>query len=202
MLDQESPSELIRQVRDGDEQAAVELVRRYEPVIRRQIRVWLRMQDSRLRRVFDSMDVCQSVMASFFVRVAHGQYDLEKPEQVAGLLVTMARHKLLHQVRRQQAGRRDIRRDQAQTHDDQAEAVPLSPDLSPSRHAAGRELLEEFRRRLSPEECEVADHRARGNEWAAIAAAMGGTADARRKQLARALDRVARELGIDDGLES
>ena len=202
MLDQESPSELIRQVRNGDEQAAVELVRRYEPVIRRQIRVWLRMQDPRLRRVFDSMDVCQSVMASFFVRVAHGQYELEKPEQVAGLLVTMARHKLLHQVRRQQAGRRDIRRDQAQTHDDVAEAVPLSPDPSPSRHAAGRELLDEFRRRLSAEECEVADHRARGNEWAAIAAEMGGTPDARRKQLARALDRVARELGIDDGLES
>ena len=66
--EEESPSELIRQVRNGDEAAAVELVRRYEPVIRRQIRVWLRMQDPRLRRVFDSMDVCQSVMASFFVR--------------------------------------------------------------------------------------------------------------------------------------
>ena len=63
-----------------------------------------------------------------------------------------------------------LRRDQGQPREEEGEVLPLSPDPSPSRHAAGRELLEEFRRRLSVEECEIADDRAKGNEWNAIAA--------------------------------
>src|SRR5258708_11298862 len=101
---------LIARVRAGDAEAAAELIRTYEPVIRSRIRVWLRMQDARLRRVFDSMDVCQSVLASFFVRAASGQYDLALPEQLLGLLVQMARHKLINQISKQQAQRRDVRR--------------------------------------------------------------------------------------------
>src|SRR2546421_7102544 len=99
VMDENNPlGDLIHRVRAGDAQAAAELVRRYEPIIRARIRIWLRMQDRRLRRVFDSMDICQSVLASFFVRAAAGQYDLEQPEQVIGLLVRMAQHKLAHQV--------------------------------------------------------------------------------------------------------
>ena len=72
-------SEFIRRIRAGDDQAARELVERYEPVIRRQVRV--RLSDPRLSSLFDSADVCQSVMASFFVRAAAGQFDLEQPDE-------------------------------------------------------------------------------------------------------------------------
>ena len=44
--------ELIRRVRAWDQEAAAELVRRYEPAIRRAARI--RLVDSRLRRLFDS----------------------------------------------------------------------------------------------------------------------------------------------------
>ena len=109
MYEDETAVDLFRRVRGGDAAAAAELFRRYEPVIRRRVRVWLRMQDPRLRRVFDSMDICQSVLASFYLRTAAGQYDLEEPGQLVALLFQMARHKLAHQVNRQQARRRDIR---------------------------------------------------------------------------------------------
>src|SRR4051794_2951522 len=79
----------IRRVRDGDGRAAEELVRRYEPEIRLEVRTWLRLRDPRLRRVFDSMDICQSVMASFFVRAAIGEYELDEPRQLIRLLVGM-----------------------------------------------------------------------------------------------------------------
>ena len=79
----------IRQIRNGDEDAAAELVHSFEPLVRREIRLGLK--DRRLARVFDSMDVCQSVLASFFVRTAAGEYDLDSPQQLAGLLVQMAR---------------------------------------------------------------------------------------------------------------
>jgi RNA polymerase sigma-70 factor (ECF subfamily) len=195
MLENESAVELFRRVRGGDGEAAAELVRRYEPTIRRRIRVWLRMQDPRLRRVFDSVDVGQSVLASFFLRAAAGQYDLDHPEQLVALLVRMACNKLAHEVARQQARRRDIRRDEGGG--DTPE--PADRTDSPSGIVAGRELLAELRRRLTEEERQLADCRAEGKEWTEIAAALGGTPEGRRKQLARALDRVTGELGLDDG---
>jgi RNA polymerase sigma-70 factor (ECF subfamily) len=155
----------------------------------------MRLANSRLRRVLDTMDLCQSVLAGFFVRAAAGQFDLERPEQLVRLLVTIARNKVAYQARRQRAQRRDQRRDVA--FEGQAQE-PLDAGPSPSRVASGRELLAEVRRRLEPDELRLADFRAEGYDWAAIAAALGGTAEARRKQLARALDRVTAEIGLED----
>src|SRR6516225_2449212 len=108
MSEQATFTDFVRRIRAGDEQAAAELVRQYEPLIRREIR--LQLEDRRLCRIFDSMDVCQSVLASFFVRTAAGQYDLERPEQLLKLLVTMARNKLASAARGQYRQRRDSRR--------------------------------------------------------------------------------------------
>ena len=69
---------------------------------------------------------------------------------------------------------------------------------SPSQVVEGRELLAAFRARLSDDERRLADLRAQGCEWADIAREVGGTADARRKQLTRAIARVSRELHLDE----
>jgi DNA-directed RNA polymerase specialized sigma24 family protein len=101
-------ADFIRRIRAGDDQAARELVERYEPVVRREVR--MRLGDPRLNRQFDGSDVCQSVMASFFVRLAAGQFDLEEPDQLPRLLVVMARRKVANLARRHRASRRDYRR--------------------------------------------------------------------------------------------
>jgi RNA polymerase sigma-70 factor (ECF subfamily) len=185
--------DLIGRVRSGDEHAAAELVRRYEPAIRRAARI--RLRDPRLGRLFDSMDICQSVLASFFVRAAMGQYELETSEQLLGLLVRMTRNKVANQANALRAGRRDHRRD--------VPAIGGRPDVaareaSPSRQAAARELLDEARRRLGPEERALLERREQGGDWAAIAAELGGSPDALRMRLARAVDRVARSLGLEE----
>jgi RNA polymerase sigma-70 factor (ECF subfamily) len=185
--------DFICRIRNGDAQAAVELVQQYESAIRREVR--LRMRDDRLRRVFDSMDVCQSVLASFFPRAAAGQYDLDQPEQLLRLLVSIARNKVAYQARQHHAQRRDQRRSTGLDH---AAELP-DADPTPSQVVAGRELWQTFRDRLTGEERQLADLRAQGKEWAEIAALVGGTAQARRRQLSRAADRVALELGLDDG---
>ncbi len=87
MFNEHSFHELIRLVREGNDLAAEELLRRYEPQVRRVIRV--RLTDHRLRRQMDSIDICQSVMADFYVRVALGQFEISTPEQLIGLLATM-----------------------------------------------------------------------------------------------------------------
>jgi DNA-directed RNA polymerase specialized sigma24 family protein len=193
MSDQETFADFMRRIRAGDEQAAVEMVRRYEPLIRREVR--LSLEDRRLCRLFDSMDVCQSVLKSFFFRTAAGQYDLDTPEQLQRLLVTMARNKLASAARGEHRQRRD-QRQVAAGGDEQLEGVAADVP-TPSQELAGKELLERFRRSLSDEEKQLADLRGEGLAWGDIAARLGSTAQARRMQLARAVERVARELGLD-----
>jgi RNA polymerase sigma-70 factor (ECF subfamily) len=190
MADDVSFRDLVRRVRGGDAEAAAELVRRYEPALRAAIRV--RLTDPQLRRVLDSTDVCQSVLANFFIRAAAGQFDLDRPEQLLGLLATMARNKVTNLALRERAARRGGGRAGAGLGDaDPADSAP-----SPSEVVAGEELLGAFRARLSAEERHLADRRARGDAWAEIAAEVGGEPDALRVRLGRAIDRVTGELGL------
>jgi RNA polymerase sigma-70 factor (ECF subfamily) len=182
--------DFIRRIRAGDDAAAAEVVRRYEPAIRVEVR--MRLRDRRLIRAFDSMDICQSVLSSFFTRAALGQYDLDRPDQLLKLLVAIARKKVAFQARRQRAQRRDHRRNVGL----EPESIAAS-DLSPSRIVAARDLLAEFRSRLSGDERRLADLRAEGRDWAEIEQCVGGTSPALRKQLSRAVDRVAHELGLE-----
>jgi RNA polymerase sigma-70 factor (ECF subfamily) len=191
----EGPSirELMQGVRAGDETAAAEMVRRYEAALRQAVRA--RLRDARLRRLFDSADVCQSVFASFFVRAALGQYEVDHPEQMARLLQAMGRNKVVNRVEREGAGQRDYRRNAAgDVHALQAAA----PGPTPSWLAASRELLEDARRRLSPEERRLLDLREAGRGWDAIAAELGGSPHALRKRLERAVERVAEEMGLGE----
>ncbi len=184
---------LLQRVRAGDAEAAAELVHAYEPEIRRAIRV--RLTDPRLRRTLDSMDVCQSVLANFFVRAAAGQFDLREPKDLLKLLVTMARNKILDRTRQEQAERRDGRRTQASP--DTLAAVADGGE-TPSQIVSGREMLEVMRARMTPEERDLAEQRVAGRDWAQIAAARGGSPEALRKRYERAIDRLTRELGLDE----
>jgi len=182
---------LLQRIRAGDGDAAAELVRQYEPEIRRMVRV--RLTDARLCRVLDSMDIVQSVMGNFFARVALGQFHFDQPEEVLRLLVTMARNKLNDHVRRQHARRRDNRREEGAP--DALEGVADSV-ATPSRVVANRELVEVIRMELSEEERYLAEQRALGRDWPEIAAELGASPDALRMKLGRALDRVVRELQL------
>jgi RNA polymerase sigma-70 factor (ECF subfamily) len=184
---------LIMRVREGDQHAAAELVRDYEAVVRRAVRMQLR--DPRLRSVLDTAEVCQSVMASFFARLALGQYELNQPRQLAALLITMARSKVATRARRADVVLRDRQGQQVLPYVLE-ELTDPAPD--PSRVIAGRDLLEQFRFRLEADERALSDRRAEGQSWAEIATEFGGTPDALRKKLGRALDRVAAELGLHD----
>jgi RNA polymerase sigma-70 factor (ECF subfamily) len=184
---------LLGRLRAGDESAAAEIVRLYQPAILRAVRA--RLRHRRLGRAVAASDICQSVFAAFFVRAIAGQYDLAEPGQLLALLLRMAQNRVAHQARKQQAQRRDVRRVAPAG----VEELGLAAEGgSPSRLVAGKELLEAVRGQLSAEERQLADLRAQGLTWAEIAAQVGGTPDGRRVQLARALDRVAGQLGLEE----
>jgi RNA polymerase sigma factor (sigma-70 family) len=185
--------ELIRRVRTGDQDAASELVQQYEPTIRRVVRV--RLTDTRLRAALDSMDICQSVLASFFVRTALGQYELETPDQLLKLLATITRNKLADQARKQRVDRRE-NLPSGESRSGDGNFVAAEP--SPSRQLAARDLLQEVRRRLTSEERQLLELRDQGLDWGQIATARNGSPEALRKRLARAIDRVSAQLGLED----
>lgn len=187
--------DLLSRVRGGDAAAAEELVRTYEPELRRAIRV--RLTDARLRRMVDSIDICQSVLAGFFVRTAAGQYDIQTPEELLKLLVTMARNRVIDWARRSQADRRDGRRDVSIEGDDGQQMQFASNQPGPASVLISRELLDQVRSRLAPEELKLMEQRAEGLDWNQIAEQTGDQANAVRMRLTRALDRVAEELGLE-----
>jgi len=183
---------LLEQVRNGDQEAASRLVEEFEPVVRRELR--FRLRDNRARLELDSMDISQSVLSNFFVRVATRQYDLNEPVDLVKLLATMTRNKVAEKLRNQHRQRRDSRRTVLGV-----EGMALaSADPTPSRVLAGKEILELVLRSLSGEERRLVDLRAQGLSWEEIADSLGGSADARRKQMARAIDEIVHKLGLGE----
>lgn len=196
MSDDREFAGLIDRIRQGDADAARQLVQEYEPELRIMARV--RLTDPRLRRVLDSMDVCQSILGNFFTRAASGQFDLDTPEQLMKLLATMVRNKVTDYARRQQADRRDTRRLHGQSLDELDVAGQME---TPSVIVGNAEILERVREKLSPDERRIAELRRDGQNWQQIADELNGSPEALRKQFTRAMDRVTAELGLNDSFE-
>lgn len=193
MADDPDFAVFLRRIRDGDDRAAEELVRRFEPMIRREVR--MRIGDKRLRRAFDSVDVSQSVLANFLSQAAKGRYELEGPEQLMRLLMTMTRHRLVSRARRERRLVRDVRRSAAEP--GILEGV-VDSRPSPSEIVSRKEQWEVLKSSLSDEELQIVDLRLAGDSWDGVAARLGGTGPARRMQLSRCLDRVQRQIKLAD----
>jgi RNA polymerase sigma-70 factor (ECF subfamily) len=183
----------VARLRAGDEAALEELVARYTPVIKLEAR--MRLRSPHLRAVLDSMDICQSVLKSFFLRAAAGQFDIDRPEDLRKLLVQMACNKSLEAARREYAQRRDARK--SVKLGDEAHQVAGGDD--PGGEVEWQELLLRARQMLSPDERRIAEGRANGRTWDELAGELGKSPDQIRMQLARAQKRVAEALDLEVG---
>ncbi len=183
---------LIERVRAGDQDAAALLVQQHASAVRRAVR--FRLTHPRLRAVLDSMDICQSVLASFFVRAAAGQYELESPQQLVNLLATMARNKLASHARKERAQLGTASLDETQACELPA-AASSEPD--PARMMIAKELYQIALDHLTAEERDLVELRKQGHDWATIAEGKHSSPVALRKQLSRALDRVLSEVGLE-----
>ena len=131
------------------------------------------------------MDLCQSVLGSFFVRVAAGQYELDSPARLMRLLVVMTRNKVREKARKRREGGLGA-------------SEPVAAGEDHASRILDQDFLGEFRRRLSDDERLLWDRRDRDASWQHIASELGATPEALRQQYSRAIHRVARELGLDE----
>lgn len=179
----------IKGIKAGDQSAAAELVRHYEPEVRRFVR--FRLTDPRLRRLFDSVDVCQSVMARFFHRIQTDRITVEHPLQLLRLLITMARNSLLDHARKAR-----VRRHIAGIGDNAALADAVDQQALGEDIVERADLVALIRSRLTLAEQQVLDRWMLGNGWEELSKDFTCEPDALRKRLTRAIDRATEELGL------
>ena len=93
---------LVARARQGDDDALICLVRQYEAEVRLVARVQL---GPALRPYLDSFDLVQSVHKSLLRGLRQGKFDLETPQNLVALALTMVRNKAVRHwrhLRRQQ----------------------------------------------------------------------------------------------------
>lgn len=128
--------ELFERVRQGDEDAAWDLVEMYGPHVMRAVR---RTLSRELRAKFDSDDFAQAVWASFFAAVGEIS-DVNEPGQLVGLLSAMARNKVVDEIRRRvDTQKYSVRREEPLWKPDATEEGFASREPRPSQVAIARE---------------------------------------------------------------
>lgn len=146
-------ADVLARIRGGDEEAARELLARYEPEVRLVVR---RQLPRLLRSRFDSLDFMQSVWGDFFHRVRQGApAEFTDPRHLVGFLARAAKNKVIDQYRRAASQKQDMHREEPIWSDGQRprdlEASGASPsEVAEAREAFGRllDLLPEDRRHI------------------------------------------------------
>jgi RNA polymerase sigma factor (sigma-70 family) len=185
MIEPHDFSDLIRLVRSGDQNAATELVRQFEPSVLRFVRFRMRRRADRdrLGPQVGASDICQSVLQSFFQRLRSGRYDLTRPVELEKLLNTMAR---LHIASKGRNASVILRR--ALDEDWAIERADSS--FGPEKKVEEKDFLDAVLKHLSTDELEILVQKVDGKTWGEIAARLGSSEDAVRKKLVRASERV------------
>lgn len=184
--------QLLDRIRSGDEQAAREFVEHFEPEIRRIARV--RMRDHRIRALTDSVDVVQSVFGDFFHKYNTEERRIASSDQLLSLLVTMTKNRIIDLARKHKRTRASNEGQNAKEVSQIGQLDVMLNESGPSTVVTSRDLAEHIRTRMSDSEFAIVELRNEGFSWREVADELGGSAEALRKQLERALGRVRQEL--------
>ncbi len=142
--------DLLARIKDGDEEAACELLTRYESKVRLVVR---RQLPRLLRSRFDSLDFLQSVWGSFFHRIRTGPNDLNEEQGLIAFLAWAARNKVIDEYRRAATQKQDVTREERLGIRGDQEACLAGGD-TPSQLAQANETYDRLRD-LLPEDRRV-----------------------------------------------
>lgn len=185
--------EHLRRLRMREPGAVESFVSTYGPYLQRSIRI--RIRRASLQPLVDSVDVCQSVFASFLLRLSAGEYEIDSQEGMRKLLYGIAKNKFLMIQRREQTKKRCRKLTQSLSTMDEVEADRTG--LSVTRFD-NLDLLNSVAQRFMPDERELFELRSTGLTWSDIADRTGESPELLRKRLSRAVQRISVELGLED----
>jgi RNA polymerase sigma-70 factor (ECF subfamily) len=188
---------LVARARQADPAALAELVRQYEPEIRRVARVCL---GPALRPYLDSMDLVQSVHRSLLAGLRQEKFDLSQPQQLIALAATMVRRKAARHWRR---ARRQVRLFDA-TAGARQQGHALAALGGAGQDPAGAVQLADrvahLCRGLSETERRLVELRVQGYSTAEVARQLGVDADVLSVRLSRLRQRLRAEGALAEWL--
>jgi RNA polymerase sigma-70 factor (ECF subfamily) len=149
----------LERIRAGDEEAARELLGRYEAEVRLVVR---RQLPRLLRSRFDSLDFLQSVWGSFFRRVRAGLTDFEDSRHLVAFLARAAKNKVIDEYRRAASRKQDMTREEPLWGDGARPRDLASNTDSPSEVAQAREVYGRLRALLPEEKRTILELKADG----------------------------------------
>jgi RNA polymerase sigma-70 factor (ECF subfamily) len=161
--------ELLARIKNGDEEAARELLTRYESKVRLVVR---RQLPRLLRSRFDSLDFLQSVWGSFFYKIRTGPNDLDEEQSLVTFLAWAARNKVIDEYRRAATQRQDIKREEQLDGLKDKELCLASGD-TPSQLAQAHETYDRLRDLLPEDQQVILEMRASGHSSKEIGARLG-----------------------------
>jgi RNA polymerase sigma factor (sigma-70 family) len=168
MIRDEASGDLLARWRQGDQQAATELFRRYASRLVGLARS--RLSAKYAHRV-DPEELVQSVYRTFFAEAQDGRYELHRGGDLWRLLVVMTLHKLNDQVKYHNRRKRAVDRDLDIHHD----KMGVEPDLlarepSPLEALALADEVERLMRQLDASHRSMVELRLQGHTIEEIAA--------------------------------
>jgi RNA polymerase sigma factor (sigma-70 family) len=178
--------DLMRRLREGDEDAARELVEAHEDEVRRFVRQ--RIDSPQMRRLMDSVDVTQSAFFLLFQDARAGKIDLRDAEHLRTLLLSIAKHKLIDKARGLKAKKRDVRRNEVGGDEPLGEIARR--ESTPGSIVANQELLSLVRRELPAEDHDLVMASLGGESYADLAIRFGGTPESIRKRVYRIIKKL------------
>lgn len=182
---------LLARVRQGDEQAAAELFRRYTE---RLVAVAAVRLSKKLARRVDPEDVVQSAYRSFFVKARNGRFVLRRSGDLWRLLVGITLHKVHHQAERHAAGKRAIGKEQRacamDESSDELTDIAIAREPTPAEAAMLTDEVENILRQLEPHQRPILELRLQGYNQAEIAQEL----QCSERTVRRILDKVKRLL--------
>ncbi len=151
----------LKRIQDGDEEAASELLCRYEAEVRLVVR---RQLPRLLRSRFDSLDFMQSVWGSFFRRVRAGSAPSQFADRrhLVAFLARAAKNKVIDEYRRAASLKHDMHREEPIFGEDQKPRELASGEAGPVDMAEAKEILNQLRDLMPEHRRAVLDLKAEG----------------------------------------
>ena len=185
---------LLDRARGGDQDSLSELARKYEPEVPIVARVLL---GPGLRPYLDSLDLVQSVHKSLLLGLRQAKYQIDSPERLVALAVTMLRRKVARMWRQNRRQLRLNRPDDSGENFTDVLVGLAGAEPDPARHAQMTDAVQRLWNHLSALDRRVIELRLEGHSTADAARLLNEDPDRLRVRLNR-LRRQVRESGLFD----
>jgi RNA polymerase sigma-70 factor (ECF subfamily) len=175
---------LLERLCQGDDQAAEQVFRTYEPYLRKVVR---RQLPARLRAKFDSLDIVQSVWADVLDGFRGAGWRFEDADHLRAFLVKATRHRFIDRYRQHQRALEHER----PLAEGEGDGGPVSPGPRPSEVAKADDLWDKLLALCPPEHHDILRLKRQGLEAPEIAARTGLHEDSVRRLLRQLARRLA-----------